>query len=101
MKEEDIQFNELISKVYARSSISQEDVKKVFLNLRDVIKEELKKGNSVQFTRLFTAIPKIRKGRIGINPRTHEEISIPDTKTVHFKPSEMLKRELRKQNDNT
>ena len=35
-----------------------------------------------------------RKARKGINPKTREEIKIPASKTVGFKPTTVLKEEL-------
>ncbi len=101
MKERDIQFTELIGKVAVRSKLSIERTRRIILHLRDVIADELKLGNSVQITKLFTAIPKIRKGRIGRNPRTGKKMTIPSTKTVIFRPSTILKRELKNSNNPT
>ena len=54
-------------------------------------KQALKKEEKVQLIGFGTFMVKERKARKGLNPRTREEIKIPATKTVAFRPGKNLK----------
>ncbi len=89
---------EFISKV--QSSLQTELKKKTVAEVVDAVFEALKdtlltegKFNYPGFG-IFTV--KERKERKGINPRTKKPMTIPASKTITFKPSAALKKELNK-----
>jgi nucleoid DNA-binding protein len=55
------------------------------------ISKGLKKDRSVQIVGFGTFMVKNRKPRVGRNPQTGQEIQIPASKTVGFKPGSQLK----------
>lgn len=55
------------------------------------IKEMLINGGEVRIAGFGTFDVRERKGRIGYNPRTGEEIVIPAHKTAYFTPSKTIK----------
>ena len=55
-----------------------------------MIENTLKAGEKVQISGFGTFIVKDRKGKVGRNPRTGEEVPVPDRKVIIFKPSKKL-----------
>ena len=44
----------------------------------------------MQISGFGTFVVKTRKGKVGRNPRTGEEVPVPDRKVIVFKPSKKL-----------
>jgi len=57
----------------------------------DLIEKSLIKGVSVKVSGFGTFEIRHRKARVGVKPRTTAKIKIPATKVVAFKPSKVLK----------
>ena len=63
-----------------------EIVNEVFL----IIEETLQRGEKVQISGFGTLLVKHRKGKVGRNPRTGEEVPVPNRKVIVFRPSRKL-----------
>jgi DNA-binding protein HU-beta len=61
----------------------------------EMITEELKKGGEVTIAGFGQFTSKERKGRIGVNPRTKEKITIPPIRVPKFKSGKNLKEALK------
>jgi DNA-binding protein HU-beta len=61
----------------------------------DTVTKELQKGGKVNFSGFGAFQVSTRKGRIGINPRTKEKITINPTKVPRFKAGKSLKEAVR------
>lgn len=90
--------NELALKVFENLSESNESLKKsTVVSVVDELFEVIKSTFSTEdvtiqnFGKWSTAIRKARKGR---NPKTGEELSIPEKKTIKFALSSKIKKEL-------
>jgi DNA-binding protein HU-beta len=83
--------SELIKEVAKRSGWNQKDVKQLVDILCDTVKEELKKGNKVNFIGFGVFEPVKRKGRETKLPRTSKVIKIPESKSVKFRLSKRFK----------
>ena len=59
---------------------------------RDLIREALAEGEKVQVVGFGSFEVRERAPRIGRNPRTKEEVTIPASKAVQFKSGKVLKR---------
>jgi len=55
-----------------------------------IIEETLQNGEKVQISGFGTFLVKTRKGKVGRNPRTGEEVPVPDRRVIVFKPSKKL-----------
>ncbi len=55
-----------------------------------IIEESLQRGEKVQISGFGTFFVKFRKGKVGRNPKTGEEVPVPDRKVIVFKPSKKL-----------
>ena len=51
------------------------------------IEESLKREERVELRDIFTLETKIQKARLSKNPKTNEEVKVPEKKTVKFKMS--------------
>lgn len=78
---------ELVSRVATRAGLRKKDVEAVLDAFVEVVKEALKRGESVRLVGFGTFKIQERKGRRGINPRTRETIQIQPRKVPVFRAS--------------
>ena len=82
---------DIVMKVSNDTNVAQIDVKKVVQKTLDSIVESLERGETVELRNFGVFKVKSRRGRIGRNPRTGEEVQVPEKKVVVFKPGLILK----------
>ena len=82
---------DIVIKVSNDTNLTQLDVKRIVQRTLDTIVESLEKGETVELRNFGVFKVKSRKGRIGRNPRTGEEVSVPEKRVVVFKPGLVLK----------
>ena len=82
---------DIVMKVSNDTNVAQIDVKKVVQKTLDAIVESLEKGETVELRNFGVFKVKSRRGRIGRNPRTGQEVQVPEKKVVVFKPGLILK----------
>jgi integration host factor subunit beta len=82
---------DIVIKVSNETNLTQIDVKKIVQRTLDVIVESLERGETVELRNFGVFKVKHRRGRLGRNPRTGEEVSVPEKKVVVFKPGLILK----------
>lgn len=82
-------------KVSNETNLTQIDVKKVVQKALDAVVESLEKGETVELRNFGVFKVKNRRGRIGRNPRTGEEVKVPEKRVVVFKPGLILKQRVR------
>jgi len=82
---------DIVIKVSNETNLTQIDVKKIVQKTLDAIVESLEKGETVELRNFGVFKVKSRKGRIGRNPRTGQEVSVPEKRVVVFKPGLVLK----------
>ena len=58
------------------------------------IKKTLKRGERVELRNFGVFSTKLQKARISRNPKTGEKVSTPEKKTIHFKMSKDLYKNL-------
>ncbi|MGB2662131.1 MAG: HU family DNA-binding protein [Candidatus Omnitrophota bacterium] len=90
-KGEDMTKKDIIMKISDDTGLKQIDVKEVVQRTFDIITNSLTKGQTVELRNFGILKVKTRKGRMGRNPRTGENVSIPDKKVVSFKPGMKMK----------
>ena len=83
---------ELIAAVAAAAEISKKDAETAVSATLDAITAALKEGDKVQLVGFGSFEVRERAPRIGRNPRTKEEVTIPASKAVQFKSGKVLKR---------
>lgn len=82
---------DIVMKVSNDTNVKQVDVKKIVQRALDVILESLERGETVELRNFGVFKVKNRRGRLGRNPRTGQEVSVPEKRVVVFKPGLVLK----------
>lgn len=81
---------ELVAAVAEKAEISKKDAEAAVKAFTDVVAEELKKGEKIQLVGFGTEVSE-RAARVGRNPQTKQEITIPASKAPKFKAGKALK----------
>ena len=82
---------ELITSMAEKSSLTKKDVEVVLKAFVESVEEALEKGEKVQLVGFGTFETRMRAARIGRNPRTKEEINIPESTVPVFKAGKEFK----------
>ena len=83
---------ELVSAMAERLGASKKHSEEALTAALDLITEALAEGEKVQLVGFGSFEVRERAPRIGRNPRTKEEVTIPASKAVQFKSGKVLKR---------
>jgi len=82
---------DLIAAVAEETELSRIKAGEVVDAVFNAITEALKKKDEVRLVGFGTFASTVRKASTGRNPRTGEEMAIPESTTVRFKPGKGLK----------
>ena len=82
---------ELVAAIADKTELSKRDAEAALKAFTDVVTEELKKGEKIQFVGFGTFEVSERAARTGRNPQTGEEMTIPASKAPKFKAGKALK----------
>ena len=83
---------DLVSAMAERLGASKKHSEEALTVALDLITEALAEGEKVQLVGFGSFEVRERAPRIGRNPRTKEEVTIPASKAVQFKSGKVLKR---------
>jgi len=86
-----VKKSELVAQLADQNDLSRRQAEKVVDDFLDLIKDELAKGEKVVLSGFGTFEVRTRVARSGRNPRTGEEINVPEQKTPAFKVGKLLK----------
>ena len=86
---------DLIIKIAEGTGIKQVYVKKVIQRFMDHMIEALSEGRTIELRNFGVFKVKSRKGRIGRNPKTGEEVTIREKKVVSFKSGMVMKQRVK------
>ena len=82
---------ELIASVAEKAGLSKKDSEKAVSAMLDTITATLEAGEKVQLVGFGVFDVKVRGARVGRNPKTKEEIAIPESRVPQFKAGKALK----------
>ena len=82
---------DIVMKISEETGLKQIDVKLAVQKTLDHIIAALGRGETVELRNFGVFKVKNRRGRLGRNPRTGEEVTVPEKKVVVFKPGLVLK----------
>ncbi|MFC1667681.1 HU family DNA-binding protein [Candidatus Omnitrophota bacterium] len=82
---------DIVVKIANDSGIKQIDVKKVVQMTFDIIIDALTKGEKIELRNFGVFKIKSRKGRMGRNPRTGQQVPVEPKKVAVFKPGLVMK----------
>jgi len=86
---------EIVMKIAEESGIKQIHVKEVVQKTFDGIIDALNQGETIELRNFGVFKVRTRKGRMGRNPRTGDQVPIPDKKVVTFKPGLIMKEKVK------
>ena len=86
---------DIVLKVAEKTAIKQQDVKKVVQGALDCIVESLSAGETVELRNFGVFKVKSRRGRMGRNPRTGQQVPVEPKKVAVFKPGLIMKKDVR------
>jgi nucleoid DNA-binding protein len=86
---------EIVLKIADETDTKQINVKLIVQKTLDTIIDSLSKGETVELRNFGIFKVKSRKGRMGRNPRTGENIPVPEKKVVTFKPGLVMKEKVK------
>ena len=81
---------DLVNDVVRRTDIPKRDVAIVVDMFLQSLKDAFKRRDRIELRGFGVFMTKSRKPRIGRNPRTKEEVRIPERTVVVFRPSKLL-----------
>ena len=87
---------ELVVRVAEQTQTTQALVKEVVQRFLDEMTNEQVQGNRLEFRDFGVFEPRNRKKRIGMNPKTLEQVDVPPCRTVRFKVGRLMKAKLQK-----
>ena len=82
---------ELVDMVSEQRNVTKKDAEILVDTVFDAITQKVIEGDKVLISGFGTFKVNDRKARKGISPKTQQEMIIPASKTVTFKPSNRLK----------
>jgi nucleoid DNA-binding protein len=86
---------DIVMKISEETGLKQIHVKKVVQKTFDHIIDILNQGQSIELRNFGVFKVRVRKGRMGRNPRTGAQVPIPDKKVVTFKPGLVMKEKMK------
>jgi len=86
---------DIVLKIAEEADIKQIDVKKIVQKTLDQITASLSKGETVELRNFGVFKVKSRKPRLGRNPKTGDQVPIPERKVVTFKAGMIMKKKVR------
>lgn len=88
--------SELIASISEKSKLTKKDAEAVLKAFIESVEETLEKGDKVQLVGFGTFETRKRAARVGRNPRTKEEITIPESTVPVFKAGKEFKDKVNK-----
>lgn len=88
--------SELITSMAEKSKMTKKDAEIVLKAFIETVEETLETGEKVQLVGFGTFETRKRAARIGRNPKTKEEIQIPESTVPVFKPGKEFKERVNK-----
>jgi DNA-binding protein HU-beta len=83
--------SDLITSMAEKSKLTKKDAEAALKAFIESVEETLEKGEKVQLVGFGTFETRMRAARVGRNPRTKEEINIPESTVPVFKAGKEFK----------
>tara|TARA_B100001741_G_scaffold29696_1_gene21260 strand:- start:387 stop:692 length:306 start_codon:yes stop_codon:yes gene_type:complete len=87
---------EIINSIYMQIGYSKKISENILEDFFEIIFSNLKKNNKVKIAKFGTFHVRVKKSRIGRNPKTKEKKIISQRKVILFKASKELKKTINK-----
>ena len=90
---------EVVNSIYMQIGYSKKISENLIEDFFEIIFKSLKKNNKVKIAKFGTFHVRLKKSRIGRNPKTKEKKIISERKVILFKPSKELKKVINERNE--
>ena len=90
---------EIVNSIYMQIGYSKKISEHLLEDFFEIIFNSLKNKNKVKIAKFGTFQVRLKKSRIGRNPKTKEKKTISERKVILFKPSKELKKKINNQYD--
>lgn len=87
---------EIIENVYSKIGFSKKESSDIVELVFDTMKQTLERGEKIKISGFGNFVVRNKRPRIGRNPQTGEEIEISARRVLTFRPSQVLKTALNK-----
>jgi len=87
---------DLSDAVHRGVGLSRTESADLVKSILDEISDKLVQGESVKLSSFGTFMVRAKRGRVGRNPKTGEEVMITPRRVLIFRPSQLLKEEINK-----
>jgi len=85
---------DIINRLYENVGLPKKEASEVISIILDVLKNTLAQDEAIKISNFGTFNIRKKHSRIGRNPRTGEEIEIPQRRVVLFRPCKLLKEQI-------
>ncbi len=85
---------EIINSIYMQLGYSKKLIENVLEDIFDILLDSLKEKGKVKISNFGTFTLRLKKSRIGRNPKTKKEAIITERKVILFKPSKHMKNKI-------
>jgi integration host factor subunit alpha len=82
---------DLVEALANRTTMQRADANRLLTRMLDMIQDSLVEGDTVKLSRFGNFNVRVKRQRIGRNPKTGEEVPITPRRVVTFRPSQMLR----------
>ena len=90
---------EIVNSIYMQIGYSKNIAENLLEDFFDIIFKNLKENKKVKIAKFGTFELRLKKSRIGRNPKTKEKKIISERNVILFKPSKELKKNINLQNE--
>src|SRR3989344_8141240 len=87
---------EIIEQIYEKVGFSKKESAEIVELVLDTMKQTLERGEKIKISGFGNFVVRKKRPRIGRNPQTGEEIEISARRVLTFRPSQVLKAALNK-----
>jgi integration host factor subunit alpha len=92
---------DVVESIYEKVGFSKKEVAKIVESIFDIIKEHLQRNDKIKISGFGNFVIRNKRSRRGRNPQTGDDIEITPRRILTFKPSQVLKAGLNRQDIQT
>ena len=90
---------EIVNSIYMQIGYSKNIAENLLEDFFDIILKSLKENKKIKIAKFGTFELRLKKSRIGRNPKTRENKIISERNVILFKPSKELKKKINEKNE--
>ena len=90
---------EIVNSIYMQIGYSKNVAENLLEDFFDIIFKNLKENKKIKIAKFGTFELRLKKSRIGRNPKTNESKIISERNVILFKPSKELKKKINQKNE--